>query len=484
MEARLNPSLAPHFWELDPVNAFQPLCKDLLEQESGIATAEVYGVPGQGQQGIDILGKDINGRTIVVGQCKRQEKFKATEVTEAADEFYKYHKYWKEQGVNHFILMVACDLSDRKVQDEVSNQHTRFNQIGIHFEAWSGSILRNKLMPYPAITQRHIHSQEVVRNICGPTVQGLIFTPNASIEKTLQELREAMREPDRYYADIEDLFLEEAKKVIFVVQSPPSNFFYMASDLFSEYLQKFINITEKLVQSSATLIKLDRQKNFTDILIKVFKLLAQDPLKFEHGSTRGYQSGVPEIHLYSLVLMIYTIYIVGVEYKSINLLQEITKIRFRSQRSELKDKNLPEILWQMYNERFTIDFFKTIQQNSHFSIPVTIGNTLLPWLRQYLNFPKESYYKGEFILSLTILNANNPYYTPTLFPGCYLVESDSKDVLQNFITDNKKLLKELFPDIETRLQLFDQLSTESVKKVTYQRAYGFYGNAYNLYQNS
>ena len=61
MEARLNPSLAPRFWELDPVDAFQPLCKDLLEQESGIATAEVYGIPGQGQQGIDILGKDING---------------------------------------------------------------------------------------------------------------------------------------------------------------------------------------------------------------------------------------------------------------------------------------------------------------------------------------------------------------------------------------------------------------------------------------
>jgi hypothetical protein len=159
-----------------------------------------------------------------------------------------------------------------------------------------------------------------------------------------------MREPDRYYADIEDLFIEEAKKVICVVQSPPSDFFYIASDSCSEYLKSFINATENLVRLSATLIKLDRQKNFTDILIKVFKSLAQDPLNFENGDTRGNTPGILEIHLYPLALMIYTIYIVGVEYKSTNLLQQIKQIRFRSQRSELKNQNLPEILWCMYAE--------------------------------------------------------------------------------------------------------------------------------------
>ena len=224
MEARLNPSLAPHFWELDPKKQFQPLCVDLLTQEPGIASADEYGKNGQSQLGIDILGKNSDGQSIVVGQCKCYENYKRADVTEAAEDFHENHQYWKEQGVISFILMVACDLSDKKVQDEINKQRQRFAEIGIHFEAWSGSILRNKLMPYPEIAQRHIHSQEVLKNICGPTVQGLIFTPNASIETWLQELREAMREPDRYYAEIEDLFIEEAKKVICVVQSPPSNF--------------------------------------------------------------------------------------------------------------------------------------------------------------------------------------------------------------------------------------------------------------------
>jgi hypothetical protein len=489
MEARLNPSLAPHFWDLDPIKQFQPLCADLLAKEPGIASADEYGINGQGQRGIDILGKDINGQITVVGQCKckRPEKFEATEVIKAADEFYKYCEEWKKEGVTHFILMVACDLSDRKIQDEIRNQRKRFIEINIYFDAWSGSILRNKLMPYPAIAQRHIHSQEVLRNICGPTVQGLIFTPNASIETTLQELREAMCEPDHYYAHIEELFIEEAKKVISVAQNSPLNLSFltpMASDLFSEYLQPFINITEKLVRLSATLIKLDRQKKFTEILIKIFKLLAQDPLKFENSGTRGYIPGVPEIRLYPLALMIYTIYIVGVEYKSTNLLQEITQIRFRSQRSELKNQNLPGILWCMYDEQLTVTFFEVIQQNSYYPLPKTIRDTLLPWLKQYLDFPDDAYYKGEFILSLTLLETNEQ----RLFPPLYIYQSKSKDTLTSFITE-KKCLKELFPNIENRLQLFDQLSIKISKGVIkngqyYFNDYGFHGNAYNLYQNS
>ena len=106
-----------------------------------------------------------------------------------------------------------------------------------------------------------------------------------------------------------------------------------------------------------------------------------------------------------------------------------------------------------------------------------------PLLTQYVQFPEDAYYTGEFILSLTILNYDNPYFMQHLFPVSYLVEPNSKNVLKNFM-NNKKWLKELFPDIEDRLQLFDQLSRKSAEGVPYQRAYGFYENAYNLYQNS
>ena len=483
MEARLNPSLAPHFWDLDPIKQFQPLCADLLAKEPGIASADEYGINGQGQRGIDILGKDINGQITVVGQCKckRPEKFEATEVIKAADEFYKYCEEWKKEGVTHFILMVACDLSDRKIQDEIRNQRKRFIEINIYFDAWSGSILRNKLMPYPAIAQRHIHSQEVLRNICGPTVQGLIFTPNASIETTLQELREAMREPDRYYTDIEDLFIEEAKNVISVVQNHTLALSTFNLTSCTQYLQPLIDCSEKIVRLSAELIKLDKQEQFIDVLVRSLTILAQDPLKFRNGSV-SYTQGIPEIRLYPLALITYTIYIIGTERKSTKLLQQITKIPFRSKRSELQNQNLPGILLCMYEHSNTERFFKTVEISHVVPITKTIKDILLNWLEKYLTSLEDSYYCGEFILGLTLLELNKDF----IFPALYLYLHESKNVLENFMT-NKKWLKELFPDIEERLQHFDVVSM-NFKHYYYRSGQrtigGFYGTAYNLYQNS
>jgi hypothetical protein len=485
MEARLNPSLPPHFWELDPIKNFQPLCVDIMAQEPGIASADEYGKSGQSQLGIDILGKDSNGQVIVVGQCKCYKNYKATDVIKAGDDFYDHYQDWKDKGVTKFILFVACDLTDKKVQDEIQNQHTRFAKLGIHFEAWSGSILRNKLTPYPQIAQRHIHSQEVLRNICGPNIQGLVFTPNASIETTLQQLREAMREPDRYYGDIADLFDAETRKIISTVQNPPVPFARSSSELHSvapKYLQPMIDVSERLVKMSATLIKFDRKREFTDVLIKAFKLLAQDPLKFENVNSISFTPGVPEIGLYPLALMIYSVYIVGIEYKTNQLLSYISKIRFRSQRDEFKDQNLPGVLWHMYYENITNQFFKSISPNTIYPIPESIKNILQDWLQEYLDFPQDAYYHGEFILSLNMLDSD-PYFSQYLFYSRYLYMTEAKDILRNFITE-KRLLQELFPDIDDRLNFFDKLSSDAARKFPYQRASAFYGNAFTTYNNS
>ena len=476
MEARLNPSLAPRFWELDPIKQFQPLCVDLLTQEPGIASADEYGINGQGQRGIDILGKDINGQIIVVGQCKRSEKFGATEVIKAADEFYKYSEYWKEQGVTRFILIVACDLSDRKIQDEIRNQRTRFTQIGIHFEDWSGSILRNKLMPHPAIAQRHIRSQEVLTNICGSTIQKLVFTPNASIETTLQELREAMREPDRYYPDIKDLFLQEAKKINSDVKKTMSVLSSLNSTTYNEYFDLLTNSSEKLVRLSAALITWDNNGRFINILIKVLQLFARQPIEC--------RLSCPQIHFYPLSLIIYTFYIIGVEYQSTELLQRLTNIIFPVKIENLlmpKSENeaLPRILRYLYYDDYTESFFRT-KKDSNAPICESIRNRLLDWLKEYLlTSPNETYYCGEFVLSLNIHESSDTF----LLPALYIYEDHAQDTLVNFMME-KMWLKELFVDIEDRLQLFDRLSISTVRYIFHNNNdYRFYGNSLNLYQN-
>jgi hypothetical protein len=89
-------------------------------------------------------------------------------------------------------------------------------------------------------------------------------------------------------------------------------------------------------------------------------------------------------------------------------------------------------------------------------------------------------YSGEFILGLTMLDSDNEY----LFPSIYIVLPNSKDILQNFIVTEKRWLQELFPDIESRLQTFDQLSLKAAQRFLFQGADGFYGNALNLYRES
>jgi hypothetical protein len=56
----------PRFYELDPLR-FQELCRDLYQAEPEIATAEVFGVPGQLQRGVDIVATPRQGVGICVG---------------------------------------------------------------------------------------------------------------------------------------------------------------------------------------------------------------------------------------------------------------------------------------------------------------------------------------------------------------------------------------------------------------------------------
>ena len=129
-------------------------------------------------------------------------------------------------------------------------------------------------------------------------------------------------------------------------------------------------------------------------------------------------------------------------------------------------------------------FFRTIESSNVVPIAKTIKDILLNWLEKYLILLEDSYYCGEFILGLTMLESNKRYP----FPALYLyILPESRNVIKSFMT-NKRWLKELFPDIEDRLQHFDVVSMDFKHyycKSNFQRTIGgFCGTAYNLYQNS
>jgi len=167
---RMDRSLPPLFSELGEYT-FQELCCDLFERQEGISTCEIYGVRGQAQYGIDLLAHRKDGLAIEVGQCKCYEEITASEIEDASDEFFSHLERWKQAQVERFILFVACELDKTQQQDQILAEKSRFILEGIQYEAWSSRTLRHKLSPYRYIATRHIWSEEIVDQICGPLIQ-------------------------------------------------------------------------------------------------------------------------------------------------------------------------------------------------------------------------------------------------------------------------------------------------------------------------
>lgn len=166
MMPSMNPSYPPPFYELDAI-AFQEMCRDLFERENGIKVCDIYGTPGQGQRGIDLIAQ-VQGRyACEVGQCKCYEKFTPGDIREASDEFLAHLEFWKERNVRRFILFVASPLDRTQQQDEIDKQTRRFAELGIEYEAWSSRTLRTKLTSHPDIVFRYTQSSAWVENICG-----------------------------------------------------------------------------------------------------------------------------------------------------------------------------------------------------------------------------------------------------------------------------------------------------------------------------
>jgi hypothetical protein len=162
----------PRLFELDPLR-FQGLCRDLYQSEPEIATAEVFGTPGQFQRGADIVATRRDGLGIDVGQCKRVKPgaFNAGVLEEASNELFRHFEYWRERGICKFILFVASDASQTQVQEEHLRQRDRFRHSGVEFELWSAGVITNKLRAQPGIVRTYLDEQWTAI-LCGVGITG------------------------------------------------------------------------------------------------------------------------------------------------------------------------------------------------------------------------------------------------------------------------------------------------------------------------
>jgi tetratricopeptide (TPR) repeat protein len=201
---------------------FERLCSELLEREPDLESCDIFGTPGQGQFGIDLIARELNGIHIQVGQCKCYREFSVKDIKDASAAFLDHwNDRWATRGVTTFVLFVACEVDETQKQDEIDRQRSIFAGYSIKYELWPATRILKKLRPHRGIVSTYFHPPEYwVAAICGdivgypPSLTSAVIYQNeqlstvlaGAVETSIVSIREAWQEGRR--SDARRMLLE------------------------------------------------------------------------------------------------------------------------------------------------------------------------------------------------------------------------------------------------------------------------------------
>lgn len=129
---------------------FERLILRIVRREETVSECWTYGERGQKQYGLDILSELRNAPgEFVCYQCKRVEKYSASDINNAVDKFLQGKWACKTK---RFVLCTSLQLTETQQVDEISKQKNILAAKGIEFETWDGSEsgrLSERLKNYP-----------------------------------------------------------------------------------------------------------------------------------------------------------------------------------------------------------------------------------------------------------------------------------------------------------------------------------------------
>ena len=162
----LRPGFVPPLHELGP-DIFEALCRDLLQEEPGVKSVDLYGTSGQKQFGVDLLIHRNDG-SLWVGQCKSHRCCDHLLLRRSCDDFLAHQSRWSDRGVTTFVLCLAADIRRTQLHDELHSQENRLRQCAFAFTVWSGAILTSKLRKQRPLVKHYLPFHELY--ICGPSI--------------------------------------------------------------------------------------------------------------------------------------------------------------------------------------------------------------------------------------------------------------------------------------------------------------------------
>jgi len=192
--SEINPPVQPRrsslpFHELS-WKQFEHLCLSLMELDSRVDLARMYGVEGEDQDGIDLFGIRRDSDKAIVFQCKRVEDFGPARIRDVVDQFLRHtndgqplkDKYGDELPENYdeegdriphwyeradtFVLCLSRPLETRLQQEAWLKAQGRLKKAGIAGECWDQHALEKKLRKRPELVDLYFHRAWVIA-FCG-----------------------------------------------------------------------------------------------------------------------------------------------------------------------------------------------------------------------------------------------------------------------------------------------------------------------------
>ena len=153
---------------------FESLLWRVLWDVEGLRDAYLYGLPGQAQLGLDVIGHAPDNTWVAV-QSKKHKNFGPQDLQDAVDEFLKKPHPFK---VTKFVIGVSRDVRTDKAIDKIADLKVQLDPI--EFVVWDKRKLSQMLREHPAVVREYF-GEPVAENFCAPWVSTKIKVPEANV---------------------------------------------------------------------------------------------------------------------------------------------------------------------------------------------------------------------------------------------------------------------------------------------------------------
>ena len=143
--------------------SFERLCLRYARTRGNVLRAQLYGVKGQQQHGIDLYVRVSEPARYEVYQSKKLENLAAGDIAEATDKFVTGKWFGRSKA---FKLMTSHEIEDTKIAEAIEAAGMRLEKEGIEFEVLGALQISSWLKDQPRIVD-DFFSRAAVQAFCG-----------------------------------------------------------------------------------------------------------------------------------------------------------------------------------------------------------------------------------------------------------------------------------------------------------------------------